>query len=135
MLNTWIFLIVYTLMNIYARVGLTHYIDNSCLVCCCWERIAKASVNWKSSMRIYFNRSEQDTIRYPLVLDVCFLLHIGKYWFLVSRFMLWYTPSHRKFLSVTKLAAPLGMFLVFLWDLGAQCSRLALCFSPFPCLI
>ena len=75
-LNPWMCLIVYALLNIYARVGRTHYCRACLSCCCCWERIAKESMNWKSSTGIYFNHMKQGTIWYPLVLDVWFLLHI-----------------------------------------------------------
>ena len=66
----------------------------------------------------------QDT----LVLDVWFLLHMGKDWFLRSSCLLWYTPSHRKFLSITELATILARFLVIsLWGFfGIQCTWIAL---------
>ena len=41
---------------------------------------------------------------------------LGRDWFLRFFYLLWYTPSHRKFLSVTELATILGRFLVVsLW--------------------
>ena len=49
--------------------------------------------------------------------------------------LFWSTPSHRKFLSITELATPLGRFLVFLWGLGAQCAWISLCFSVFLCRV
>ena len=43
----------------------------------------------------------------PLVLDIYFLLHIGKYLFLESSCLLWY-PKPQEFLFVTELVTPLG---------------------------
>ena len=62
-------------------------------------------MNWKISTGIYFNRLKQGMIRYLLVLDVWFLFHIGKDWFMVSSCLLWYTPSHRKLLGLRFILA------------------------------
>ena len=84
-ITPWICLIVYTLMNIYSRVGITHYYI-ACLSCLLLLRVnCYYKHELESSTRIYFNHLEQGKIWYPLVLDVWFLLHIGKYWFLVSK--------------------------------------------------
>ena len=48
------------------------------------------------------------------------LLHVGMDWFSMSFSLLWYTPIHRKFLSVTELETPQGRFLVF--SLGIGCT-------------
>ena len=73
-------------------------------------------------MGIHFNRLEQGTVLYPLVLDLHTTLVYWKR--LISSVILCIVvpPSHRNFISVTELATPLGMFLVFLWGLGAQCA-------------
>ena len=61
-------------------------------------------------------------ILYPLVLD--FLTTLAYWEIMISGVILSVVvlPSHRKFLSVIELETPLGMFLVFIWVLGAQCA-------------
>ena len=74
-------------------------------------------------MGIYFNRLEEGTIRYPLVLD---FLTVLAYWErLIYGVILSVVvpPSHRNFISITELVTPLGRFLViFIWELGIQCA-------------
>ena len=69
----------YRLLIIYARVGLTQlYI--ACLSCLL--NVERANYlykrEWKSSTGIYIKRPEYGMFRDPLVLDIWFLLHIGK---------------------------------------------------------
>ena len=69
----------YTLLIIYARIDLIH-IYRVCLSCLLVDEevIYQFKLKLESSIGIYFNRSEQGTRSDPLVLDIYFLLHIGK---------------------------------------------------------
>ena len=86
-------------------------------------------------MGIYFNRLEQGTALYPLVLDLLTALLYCERWISSIVLSVVVPPSHRKFLSVTELATPLGKFLVvFHWGLGAQCVLFLLSVSPCFCV-